>query len=480
MDNINVAEVSKLDFPVELAKKIVGRLKHWLLISLLLQLLAIVALYYPLFWAPNLQLSQYLFSALILLSLSVFKGRRLLREDTGREILKRWFDLPLIVALSAFLSILSRGLFPPEVGGFQPGWGFYYFGGGIIILGSLIAQGRVFHSTPRMGAFFIFSLYGALTGNFESLLLLTFSLFTALSGLGVLYVGGERLPLSRIKSRVKSLPIPSIKRRGGRKGEKNFSFVVQIVDEEDFPVQGLKVGLFNREMGFKEYKTTDSEGKASFGELQGGEYVISVEGEGIEPQYHNRHIIFSTGEVIRVEREEEASVDKDIFRGESALIEYTPSEDLSKVVKAIVREHLAHGREVFLASMPPRSYYYQKRFTSREGGVRVVNVPLRGKPPRSDRNIQEIPMSNLEYFRAVFEEMPAGSLFIFEPLSTLILNQGRNPAYKFIASGVEALGREGMYFISFVNTEDVKETSMFRELFAVVARISEGRLEMVK
>ncbi len=186
-----------------------------------------------------------------------------------------------------------------------------------------------------------------------------------------------------------------------------------------------------------------------------------------------------TAEEMEITPEEE-----EVIFGESALIEYTSDARLSEVVASIVREHIANERDVFLVSMQPRTEAYRREFAKLigEGRVRVINLATKGSPPKSDSGIEEVPIANLEYFNAVFEEMPAGALFIFEPLSSVVLTLGAEHAYRFISRTAEHLSNEGLFFICFINKEmhSAKEISSFRELFMNVAEIKEGRIRRVR
>ena len=191
-----------------------------------------------------------------------------------------------------------------------------------------------------------------------------------------------------------------------------------------------------------------------------------------------------TAEEEIVEEAEITPEEEEVIFGESALIEYTSDTRLKEVVASIVREHVANDRDVFLVSMQPRSAEYRREFAEliEKGRVRVINLATKGKPPASDSGIEEVPISNLEYFNAVFEEMPAGALFIFEPLSSVILTLGAEHAYRFISRTAEHLSNEGLFFICFINREmhDAKEISSFRELFMNVAEIREGRIRRIR
>jgi len=476
---------------------------YTLLVSIFFQFSSIAALYMALLEQPYSSLPEYFFSGFLLTSALLFEAAKAQEEKLKlREALRRLFDLPVIAALALLLPV---AFILPGVMGFTPMEEFYYISFGLIVLGSLLLERPLLYSSGRMVTLALFSIYGSYNDAFEELLLASFILLAGASTLGLLYILVRNLKfpalfsrvLQPVRSFISSILTRSFFEKEAMEEEEEeptvtqdvgFSFVALVVDEGEEPITGARVTLLNKEQMLKEFKITGNDGKCSFEGLEDGEYIISVEAKGFEPQEHERYISSSTGEIFKVkkekvQKEEPSSIEEeDIFAGESALIEYTSSEDLSSIVRAIVKEHIASDREVFLAAMPPRSQQYRKEFEDyiKEGKMRVINVPLRGSLPESDRNIQEIPMTNLEYFRAVIEEMPAGSLLIFEPLSSLIINLGKNPAYQFISKTVDLLSKEGLFFISFINKESSEEASMFRDLFVAVAEISEGKLKRIR
>ena len=282
------------------------------------------------------------------------------------------------------------------------------------------------------------------------------------------------------------------------------------------PVPDARVSLTGDD--FRRDARTNNLGVAYFDSLEIKEYLLEVEAEGFE-RYSRVVSLFAENVVAvalepksKAQEERPAEVqpeakaepeepeaaqppekkktekvtpeEEEVIFGESALIEYTSSSRLSEVVGSIVMEHITNERDVFLVSMQPRTEAYRREFARLidEGRVRVINLASKGSPPRSDSGIEEVPIANLEYFSAVFEEMPAGALFIFEPLSSVVLTLGAENAYRFISRTVEHLSNEGLFFICFVNREmhSAKELSSFRELFMNVGEIEEGRLRRVR
>ncbi|GCC11159.1 hypothetical protein IPdc08_01208 [archaeon] len=475
--------------------------------SLIFQILSIISLYIALIRFTDSNLPEYFFSGFLLISVLLFETAKSQQKEKMmlKDFLQKLFDLPVNIALTL---LLPAAIVIPSIMGFIPAKELYYLMLGLIITGSLLPKGIILYSPGRMVVLALFAIYGIHKGSFDMFLLAYFILFAVISGLRLLYILVKILESHYVFSRMKSVflhvmnftisifnrnlrkrrTVKSRKVKMSQPREESYSFMAVVVDEEDNPVRVAEVTLFNNEQMLKEFNITDGDGKCSFDGLENGEYIISIKARGYEPEEHRRYIGFSTGEVFKITAEKEHTqnegpdnIEDDIFSGESALIEYSSSEELGRIVKAIVKEHITNDRDVFLAAMPPRSYQYRKEFGSyiKEGKLRIINVPPRGALPESDRNIQEVPMTNLEYFRAVMEEMPAGSLLIFEPLSSLIINLGKNPAYQFILKVVDYLSKDGIFFVTFINKETSEEASMFRELFVAVAEISGEKLRRI-
>ncbi|NOZ58179.1 MAG: carboxypeptidase regulatory-like domain-containing protein [Euryarchaeota archaeon] len=282
------------------------------------------------------------------------------------------------------------------------------------------------------------------------------------------------------------------------------------------PVRDALVAV-SRE-NFRREAKTNNLGVAYFDALEMGEYLLEVRAEGFR-RYSRPVSLFAenvvavalepleesvkeaeaaaeakAGEGTRAEaspeggaeegEEQLAPEEEEVIFGESALIEYTSDTRLEDVVSGIVREHLENDRDVFLVSMQPRTSRYREMFANfiEAGRVRVINLATKGGPPERDSGIEEVPISSLEYFSAVFEEMPAGALFIFEPLSSVIVTLGAEQAYRFVSRTAEHLSNEGLFFICFVNREmhSTRELSSFRDLFMNVAEIAGGRIRKVR
>jgi hypothetical protein len=128
-------------------------------------------------------------------------------------------------------------------------------------------------------------------------------------------------------------------------------------------------------------------------------------------------------------------------------------------------------------STQPGTAHYCERFADVQG-IRVIDLPdTAASLPSKD----EIPMANLEYFSEVFEELTKDHVFIFEPLSSLMLHIGVAQSYRFVSQTLSRLSKMGITFIVFLNREghDKKDISNFENLFMNIAEIKDGKLQKV-
>ncbi|MFQ5800730.1 MAG: hypothetical protein ACE5HH_03295, partial [Candidatus Hydrothermarchaeales archaeon] len=163
--------------------------------------------------------------------------------------------------------------------------------------------------------------------------------------------------------------------------------------------------------------------------------------------------------------------------GESMLVEYEPPTKKEDVVIDIVDFMISEGKDVVVVSTQPATSHYKERFNGIRG-IKVINLPDQAPMPEKD----EIPMTNLEYFSEVFEELSKHHVFVFEPLSSLILHIGISQAYRFISQTLNRLSNLGVTFIVFMNKvgHDKKDISNFENLFINIAEIEEGKLKKVR
>lgn len=293
--------------------------------------------------------------------------------------------------------------------------------------------------------------------------------------------------------------------------EGGHGFAIAVSDDEtDGPVADAKVTLSNEDTGKIYSQYTDDLGITTFKGLEEGAYEIAVESEGYEKETRSRYIEYNSGgdafalspqrvedvgvgsqgsveEILEgeySETKEEAKEEENYkILGESMLVEYDPNERRDAVVEYIAGFYLNEGRKVLLVSSQPSTRHYLEKFRSEieSGGVEVVNLPAKESITPRPNGTKEIPMTKLEYFSEVFEELSVGSIVIFEPLSSLILNIGIGAAYKFISQTLDRLSNDGISFIVFLNDKghNREEVSSFENLFINLARVEGGELRKV-
>lgn len=284
------------------------------------------------------------------------------------------------------------------------------------------------------------------------------------------------------------------------------------------PLKGAAVRLMQGDEE-KLAKETDNLGAAYFENLEMGEYRVAVEAQGYEPHEESVEVRGEKmlavslkrvqaplqkrsrarkAELIREMEEEEERKKVNAALQEirpeepeekpreiaSMLVEHASADKVEAVVLEIAREYLRNGGEVFIVATHPRVSSYQKALEVeiKDARARVISLATSSTSALPSEKISELPMTNLEYFKAILEEMPRGSMLIFEPISALILNIGYSAACKFLSEATEQLSRRSHYLVGFVNREahEQKELASLRNLFANLAEVEGGKLRKVK
>jgi hypothetical protein len=259
--------------------------------------------------------------------------------------------------------------------------------------------------------------------------------------------------------------------------------------EKTTPVASAKVVLkFPDKEEVRASRPADNLGVAYFDGLEIDVYDVLVEASGYRPWWRRINLEEENVVAVNLVKEGQEAVEKPLkeeapkeeigleeILGESSLIEYASAAKVEKVVTDIVEEHLRSDRDVFLVSSPPEIKKYRERFGER---IRVINLSAEPSRLTGEEEIMEVSMTNLEHFKPIFEEMPAGSVLIFEPLSNLIFNLGVEPSFKFISKTMDYFSREGLSLICLLNVEghDDKTIASFRDLFTNIAGIEGERL----
>jgi hypothetical protein len=164
--------------------------------------------------------------------------------------------------------------------------------------------------------------------------------------------------------------------------------------------------------------------------------------------------------------------------GESMIVEYLPTAKKEEVLVDVVDFMMSEGKDIVIVSTQPTTSHYRERYKGLQG-IQVIDLldQTVGLPSKN-----EIPMTNLEYFSEVFEELTKEHVFIFEPLSNLLLHIGVAQSFRFVSQSLSRLSKMGITLIVFLNSEghDKKDISNFENLFMNIAEIKDGKLQKVR
>ncbi|MFQ5800333.1 MAG: helix-turn-helix transcriptional regulator [Candidatus Hydrothermarchaeales archaeon] len=215
--------------------------------------------------------------------------------------------------------------------------------------------------------------------------------------------------------------------------------------------------------------------KTGFSKVKVSRIIRSLEERGVikkEPWGNTNKIHLITDQE---EGDSLYMVGKDV--GESLLVEYRPTAKREEALVDMVDSLISEGKDVVIVSTQPSTSHYRERFKG-VPRMRVINLPDQATTPEKD----EIPMTNLEYFSKIFETLTKDHVFVFEPLSNLILHVGIDQAYRFASQAQSRLSALGATFIVFMNREghDKKDVSNFENLFMNIAEIEGGKLKKVR
>lgn len=163
---------------------------------------------------------------------------------------------------------------------------------------------------------------------------------------------------------------------------------------------------------------------------------------------------------------------------ESMIVEYLPTDKKEDVLVDVVDFMMSEGKDIVIVSTQPGTSHYRERFTGLQG-IQVIDLP---DTSASLPSAEEIPMTNLEYFSEVFEKLSSNHVFIFEPLTSMILHIGVAQSYRFVSQTLSRLSKMGITFIVFLNKEghDKKDISNFENLFMNIANIKDSKLQKVR
>ncbi|MFQ5800815.1 MAG: hypothetical protein ACE5HH_03735 [Candidatus Hydrothermarchaeales archaeon] len=189
--------------------------------------------------------------------------------------------------------------------------------------------------------------------------------------------------------------------------------------------------------------------------------------------------------------------------GRSALIEYTPTEDYEKATMMTVVNYLSSGKNVILISQAPRTKMYHEKleYFIQKDVIKLVDITIesplakpqmfrvttRGDETVAAEEIGIIPVSinNLEYLTEITEEMPDGSILIFEALTGIILSLGedrKEAVYKFFSGIVEEMSTRDRTLVVFLNrsAHEKEVVSAYEGLFMNILKLEGDFLVALK
>jgi|GEM_PF-4411892 hypothetical protein len=168
--------------------------------------------------------------------------------------------------------------------------------------------------------------------------------------------------------------------------------------------------------------------------------------------------------------------------GKSVLIKYTPLSHYEQIISEIV-EHFVEKIPILIISTLPKSNLYFEAFEReiKKGKVKLVEITITGTRS-ANTTPMKLPISELDWLREVYAEIPKGGIIIFEPLSDTIINLGYLPSYKLVRHWIEMCSEKNLSFIALLNyTSHHKETiSAFEGLFLTVALVEDKKLLKVR
>ncbi|RMF91184.1 MAG: hypothetical protein D6733_01865 [Methanobacteriota archaeon] len=190
--------------------------------------------------------------------------------------------------------------------------------------------------------------------------------------------------------------------------------------------------------------------------------------------------------------------------GRSAIIEYLPTDTYEKATITAVANYLSSGKNVVLVSQAPRAGLYHEKlqyFIEKEL-VKIVEItaesPLAkphmfkvatgGGAAQEEEDVKKVirvSINNLEYLTEIAEQMPEGSVLIFEALTNIILSLGKErkeAVYKFFSGIVEEMSAKDRTLVAFLNrgAHEASLISAYEGLFVTILQIEGETLVTLK
>ncbi len=265
--------------------------------------------------------------------------------------------------------------------------------------------------------------------------------------------------------------------------------IVSVKGNEEDIVKGINLGAndyftkpFNEKILLTKIKSILKLRKLEK-DLEKAHKKLKEEHKSLEEEYERLKEELTKIKFKKPEKKEKEGI-TDIL-GEFSLIEYNPKENFEDLIISLVNDYIARGRNVILVSSQPRTNVFYKNLEDEvgEGICKLVNMPrARTEFRKIRKGMIEIPMTSLEYFGAIIDELPEDSVIIFTPLSKLIKNLDEKSVYHFLVKMIDLLAEKNITFIAMVN-EDAHtkgEIAGLEELFMNIAKVEDGKLVKIK
>ncbi|MDY6958069.1 MAG: DUF3795 domain-containing protein [Halobacteriota archaeon] len=170
--------------------------------------------------------------------------------------------------------------------------------------------------------------------------------------------------------------------------------------------------------------------------------------------------------------------------GQSAILEYTPSDRYEDAVIELTLRFFGELRSVVLISSEPRTSIYREKLSDLLdiSVIKFVEISSIGDEITSDNGIVKVPISCLDQFTSLFDKLPEGVRIIFEPISHLITLKGIDAIYPLISEVVEVSSEKKLDILAMMNSEvhDREIMSKFESLFFNRAVLSSDRIKVIK
>ncbi|MDY6865433.1 MAG: DUF3795 domain-containing protein [Halobacteriota archaeon] len=188
---------------------------------------------------------------------------------------------------------------------------------------------------------------------------------------------------------------------------------------------------------------------------------------------------------IKDQRDHAPSVDEiSNLMGQSAILEYTPSDRYEDAVIELTLRFFGELRSVVLISSEPRTSIYREKLSDLLdiSVIKFVEISSTGDEITSENGIVKVPISCLDQFTSLFDKLPEGVRIIFEPISHLITLKGIDAIYPLISEVVEVSSEKKLDILAMMNSEvhDRETMSKFESLFFNRAVLSSDRIKVIK